>query len=507
MKQRRNQILPAALLALCLLLVPALNRADKYKLTLFLAGDSTMADKALNDNPETGWGQVLPLFFKPDIRVVNLARNGRSTKSFIEQGLWTHLMSLVKPGDYVVIQFGHNDEKSSDSSRYAPAYTAYRKNLIRFVSDVRDKGAHPILATPVSRRKYDKSGKFVDQHGDYPGVVREVAAEFDVPLVDMHRKSMNLLTEMGPDRSESLFLRAAPAVYRAFPNGKSDNTHFNRQGALAMARLFSDGLAELNHPLAASLQSPGEMTAIGAGKVVGLDTRVNHETHTSPISGKKEAYHYTWEDRENSGFWIFGNIFENASAFLDGVDADPDSELLSHLSVYIIVDPDTPAESDHPQSISEEGINALETWVRGGGVLLLMANDSGNCEFTRFNALADRFGIHFNEDRFHSVRKGHPEDGTFDKLPDIPLFQGVRSIYMKEICSLSLSENATSLLSENGHCFMAESKFGKGLVLAVGDPWIYNEYIDHRRLPDSVDNIKAAENLVRHLLKSAKAIR
>jgi DNA sulfur modification protein DndE len=176
------------------------------KVTVFLIGDSTMADKPLDDNPERGWGQLFPRYFTDELSVQNHAVNGRSTKSFINEHRWDTVMSRLQEGDYVMIQFGHNDEKFADSTRSAPAHTLYKDNLIRFVKDVLGKGAHPILITPVMRRKFDEAGKFVDTHGDYPGVVREVAAQMKVPLIDLHKSSETLIVNEGVENSKRLFL-------------------------------------------------------------------------------------------------------------------------------------------------------------------------------------------------------------------------------------------------------------------------------------------------------------
>ncbi|MDD5541188.1 MAG: rhamnogalacturonan acetylesterase, partial [Candidatus Marinimicrobia bacterium] len=205
-----------------------LSFAKLNKPTIHLIGDSTMADKPLDDNPERGWGQLFPLFFTHEIQIINYARNGRSTKSFIDQGLWIEVYNNLKPGDYVFIQFGHNDAKKSDTTRYADAHTAYRDNLIRFIAETREKGANQVLITPVNRRKFSDTGEFIDQHGEYPVVVRELATEYNVPLIDLHARSLELFRKLGPVKSEGLFLRAPAGVYKALPEGKSDNTHFNR---------------------------------------------------------------------------------------------------------------------------------------------------------------------------------------------------------------------------------------------------------------------------------------
>jgi DNA sulfur modification protein DndE len=214
---------------------------------LHLIGDSTMADKPNPDqNPEQGWGQALSRFFSDTVLIRNHAVNGRSTKSFIREGRWDSVLAAIKPGDYLFIQFGHNDEKSYDSSRYAEPRTVFRANLIRFVSESRSKGAIPVLFTPIVRRKFDDSDALVDTHGEYPDAVRRVAEERSVPLVDLERASADLVRSLGPEASKSLYLWIRPGASPMFPDGKQDDTHFSRAGAMEMARLAVDGLKENN---------------------------------------------------------------------------------------------------------------------------------------------------------------------------------------------------------------------------------------------------------------------
>lgn len=212
---------------------------------VFLAGDSTMSEKAPEDSPETGWGMVFPDFFEAGaVRFENHAVNGRSTKSFRTLGHWAKMMERVRPGDYVLIQFGHNDQKSDDTTRYAPAQTDYRQNLTRFVAEVRAKGAQPVLLTPVVRRQFDAAGRFTDQHGDYPEVVRQVAAAQEVPLIDLWATSKKLLEKLGPEDSKPLFMHFKGGIYPKFPIGAADNTHFSPYGAALVASLVAEGVRD-----------------------------------------------------------------------------------------------------------------------------------------------------------------------------------------------------------------------------------------------------------------------
>lgn len=225
------------------------------RITVFLIGDSTMADKPLDENPERGWGQIFPQFFTNEISIQNHAVNGRSTKSFIKEGRWDTVMNRLKKGDYVLIQFGHNDSKLDDSVRSAPAHTLYKDNLIRFINDVRSKSANPILITPVMRRKFDDKGNFVDQHGDYPSVVKEVAAMMKVPLIDLHRSSEKLIVAHGVEGSKKIFLNIPPNHFKNYKGKEEDNTHFSYYGASSMASLVCESIASQQLGLAPYLKA------------------------------------------------------------------------------------------------------------------------------------------------------------------------------------------------------------------------------------------------------------
>ena len=234
-------------------LVAGFTQVTDRKITIHMIGDSTMADKPLDDNPERGWGQMFPMFFDSTVLIENHARNGRSTRSFLRETLWTPVVNKLQPGDYVFIQFGHNDEKPEKVDRYTPPED-YRKNLIRFVTETRERKAEPVLCTPIMRRRFDEQGKFYDEHGVYPDIVRQVAAEYRVPLIDMHRKSEKLIVDLGPEGSKKVFLWISPGVYKSLPSGREDNTHFSEYGATQMAELAVEGIKELNLELAKRLR-------------------------------------------------------------------------------------------------------------------------------------------------------------------------------------------------------------------------------------------------------------
>jgi lysophospholipase L1-like esterase len=215
------------------------------KISVFLIGDSTMAQKQPDKFPETGWGMELQHFFSDKVEVKNHAVNGRSTKSFIKEGRWEKVLADLKKGDYVFIQFGHNDEKLTDSSRFTNPYTSYRANLTKFVEETTKKGAFQILLTPVVRRNFNENGVLIDTHGSYAEVMRTVAKDLKVPLIDLQIKTEELVISFGPEKSKELYLWVAPGD-KNYPEGKQDDTHFNPKGALSTAQFVIDEIKKQN---------------------------------------------------------------------------------------------------------------------------------------------------------------------------------------------------------------------------------------------------------------------
>lgn len=205
------------------------------KRKIFLAGDSTISIKDPKAYPETGWGMPFVHFWDSSITVVNRAKNGRSTRTFISEGLWASIEKEAGEGDYVFIQFGHNDEAKEKVDRYTTPQE-YKANLIRFVNESKAKRAKPVLLTPVSRRKF-KDGKAVETHEEYSKLMREVAATLNVPLIDLDKKSMELYQQFGEEASKLLFLQLQPGEHPNYPDGKVDNTHFSELGARKIAQL------------------------------------------------------------------------------------------------------------------------------------------------------------------------------------------------------------------------------------------------------------------------------
>jgi lysophospholipase L1-like esterase len=219
------------------------------KTTIYSIGDSTMASKVNPDtNPEFGWCQVLPSFFKPEVVIDNRAVNGRSTKSFIAEKKWEAVYKVLKPGDYVFIQFGHNDGKVTDSLRYTNPHTAYRYNLIKFVKETREKGAIPILFSSIARRNFNEQGVLVSKHETYPMEMRLVAQEFNVPFIDLEYLTETLEIAYGPEKSKQLHLHFKPGEVPYFPDGKDDDTHLSIKGATEIAKIAVSELKLLTRP-------------------------------------------------------------------------------------------------------------------------------------------------------------------------------------------------------------------------------------------------------------------
>jgi lysophospholipase L1-like esterase len=217
-------------------------------ITVYLAGDSTMAIKQPKAFPETGWGMPFSLLFDSTVTVDNRAQNGRSTKTFISEGLWDGIAGSLHEGDYVFIQFGHNDEVPTKKSYINEQ--GFKDNLARFIRETRDKKAIPVLLTPVARRKFDTTGTIVGTHEVYSAIVCRLAAEQKVPLIDLDKESQALLQKLGFEGSKKLFNYLAPGENINYPNGQADNTHFNQLGAQQIAGIVVAGIRSLKLGLA-----------------------------------------------------------------------------------------------------------------------------------------------------------------------------------------------------------------------------------------------------------------
>ena len=250
----------------------------------------------------------------------------------------------------------------------------------------------------------------------------------------------------------------------------------------------------------AFLMAAAEMEAAaagrpGSGKMVLLDDYFNHE-----VKKDGTVWHYKWGEMPNPGFYVWGHLFRNLGARTETLSAAPTAQTLRGATVYIIVDPDTKEETADPHFVEPAHVKAVADWVKAGGVLVLMGNDVGNAEFDHFNELARAFGVRFNKDSRNRVQGSNFVEGKVDVPAGHALFKRARELYLKEVSTLTLSKPAAAVLTHDGYNVMAAAKYGKGTVFAVGDPWLYNEYVDGRKLPPEFDNYAAAKELAAWLL-------
>ena len=241
-------------LFVAILLVAFINPTKK-KQKVYLIGDSTISIKEIKAYPETGWGMPFAYFFDSTIVVDNRAKNGRSTRTFISENRWQPVVDSLQEGDYVLIQFGHNDESKEKVDRYTTP-EQFKINLIKFVSETRAKKATPVLITAVARRKFDSTNHIVDGHGIYTQIVRELAIELNVPMIDLQKTSTALLEKMGIENSKLLFLQLEKNEHPNYPEGKIDNTHFNELGARKMAQLVLADIINLKLDLVEHIVKP-----------------------------------------------------------------------------------------------------------------------------------------------------------------------------------------------------------------------------------------------------------
>ncbi|MBO3270830.1 glycoside hydrolase family 88/105 protein [Hymenobacter defluvii] len=241
--------------------------------------------------------------------------------------------------------------------------------------------------------------------------------------------------------------------------------------------------------------------SVGQGKTVGLDYYYNHELRQNPLTGQQEQWHYTWEDRTHGGFWLWGNQFRELGARTVSVSTAPTPAALQGMDVYIIVDPDTKKETPQPNFVQPADSKIITNWVKAGGTLVLMANDTSNCEIPHFNELAKNFGIQFLPQNVNMVKGSQFEQGRVDIPAGNAIFKNARAAYIKELAPLGLSGPAKASVTQGRNVIIATAKVGKGTVFAVGDPWLYNEYVDGRKIPAVYQNFDAGKNLAEWLLR------
>ena len=214
--------------------------------TIFWAGDSTVQYNDILTFPQTGIGQVMNLFLKPEVRVENHAKNGRSTKSFIDESRLTPIYDKITAGDFLFIQFGHNDEKKEDPTRFTEPFSTYMENLETFIRVARDHSAYPVLITPLERRCFmDEKHLGIGAHSDYVAAMKQTAEKNNVPLVDLYSMSRMELKRAGEKNSRRWYMFFPEGEYKNHPEKSEDNTHLRYDGAVNFASLIAKGLKEI----------------------------------------------------------------------------------------------------------------------------------------------------------------------------------------------------------------------------------------------------------------------
>ena len=303
---------------------------------------------------------------------------------------------------------------------------------------------------------------------------------------------------------------------------KEDNGQTNLTGTVKVSGLggnpYRDGsfgyyMSEpviVNDPkgIGAFLLAGSEMAMVptqinGKGKIVLLDRYFNSEKRKD-ASGTDVYWHYVWNERSHPGFYTFGHLFKKSGAKLASLDVAPTAENLKDAAVYIIVDPDHIRDNPRPNYVAANDVKVITDWVKAGGTLLLMTNDSNNCDLQHLNLLAGAFGIKFTDKSLNMVKNDNFEQGVVLPGAHNWIFKSPAKMYLKEVSALEIKAPATANAIKDWDVIIATANYGKGKVLAVGDPWLYNEYLDGRKLPAEYENFKAAEDLVKWLLSQTK---
>ncbi|HEY6504447.1 MAG TPA: DUF4350 domain-containing protein [Chitinophagaceae bacterium] len=349
----------------------------------------------------------------------------------------------------------------------------------------------------------------------------------DMPTTPKNYKEASASCMLVYTLAKAIRLGYIPAFYIAnVKNGyagiikefiKNENGQVNLHGTVSVSGLggnpYRDGSFEyymsekvvVNDPkgVGAFIKCAVEMEMIptqtvGKGKTIVLDRYFNSEKRKD-ATGTSVYWHYVWKEKSHPGFAALGNIFKKYGASLSSLDDAPTAANLKKASVYIIVDPDHVKDNPTPNYVTDNDVKTISEWVKAGGVLLLMANDSMNCDLEHFNKLSSAFGIKFTNKSLNMVKNDFYETGVV--LPgNNAVFKQPKKMFLKEISALEVKAPATALIKKEGDVVIAVAKYGKGKVLAVGDPWLYNEYVDGRKLPAEYENYKAAEDLVKWLL-------
>lgn len=397
-----------------------------------------------------------------------------------------------------------------DVLEYFPDNHPYRKELVAILNR---------YATAISKAQDPASGLWWDvMNKPYPGrkgnyFEASAAAQFVYTLAKGARLGY-LKPSVLP-----VAQKGYKAILSRFLQKGSDNlVHYN--GTVSVSGLggkpYRDGSFEYYisekvvqddaKGVGAFIQAANEIESIpdlaaGKGKIILLDSYYNNE-HDKDIAGNARSTHYKWEERSNGGYQFWGKTFQHYGASLRTIYQAPDRQTLKDAAVYIIADPDIPKENPEARFMNEQEANNIYEWVKAGGTLVLMLNDSGNCDLTHINILTRKLGFSFNNDSRNHVEGRQFEQGALNISAGNTVFKTAAKVYLKEISTINIEDKtkARSVYTDKGSVLMVTAKVGKGKVFAVGDPWIYNEYVDGRKLPADLENFKAMTDLTKWIL-------
>lgn len=415
-------------------------------------------------------------------------KNTGRSPNFWSRALGWYGMSLVDVLDYFPKNHTRRDSIIAILNRYAEAVTKVQQNngLWYQVTNMPEKKGNYPEASASSMIVYTLAkgvrlgylpSKFLKNAEDgYKGILQEFIEEDNQGHVNLNGTVKVSGLGGKPYRDGSFEYYMSEPVIQNDPKGI---------GAFIQCAVEMEMLPNLK---------------FAKGKKVVLDYYYNNEKREN-LLGQQERYHYIWEEQDNGGYSLLGYIFQSYGAQTASLSVKPTKENLRKANVYIIVDPDTEKETNNPNYIQKPEIDVIMNWVKKGGTLVLLGNDAGNSEFKHFNLLANRFGIHFNEDNNLLVKNNNYEQGAVHVPQGNDVFNKPYKLYLKEISSLKVYAPAVPVLGINNLNVMATAKYGMGKIFALGDPWIYNEYLDGRKLPADFQNYPAAHDWVKWLLK------
>lgn len=402
-----------------------------------------------------------------------------------------YAMALVDVLDYFPQDHLKRPELIAILNRLATAITKYQDPKTGVWYDILDK--------PEGKGNYlEASASSMFTYALAKGVRNGYLAESYLPVAEKAYKG--LLTQfITTDASGAVTLKGTVSVSGLGGQPYRDGTY----GYYLSEKVVDNDPKGVGAFLQASVEIERLANCdLGKGKTVIVDSYFNDEHRVDKITGDQNlSYHYKWEEEDNNGFSFFANAFHNYGVKTETLYQAPTANNLKKAAIYIIVDPDIPKENLNTKYIEAPHIQAISDWVKGGGTLIVLNNDTGNAEFKHLNMLLAKFGIHDNEDSRNHVVTPHFETGAVMVPATDPIFKTAKKIYIKEISTFAVTPPAVASLVDNKDILIATAKYGKGKVFVVGDPWFYNEYTDGRKLPADYDNLKAANDLIKWALK------